>query len=108
MRSAGLIPPLDFIPLAEEMGLIVPIGRWVLRAACAQAVDWARRFPELGPLTLSVNVSARQLQDRAFVGEVAEILSEHGLSPERVVLELTESSLVEDPDQAVRRLRGAP
>ena len=100
----GLIPPLDFIPLAEEMGLIVPIGRWVLRAACAQAVDWARRFPELGPLTLSVNVSARQLQDRSFVGEVAEILSEHGLSPERVVLELTESSLVEDPDQAVRRL----
>ena len=100
----GLIPPLDFIPLAEEMGLIVPIGRWVLRAACAQAVDWARRFRELGPLTLSVNVSARQLQDRSFVGEVAEILSEHGLSPERVVLELTESSLVEDPDQAVRRL----
>jgi len=100
----GLIPPLDFIPLAEEMGLIVPIGRWVLRAACAQAVDWGRRFPELGPLTLSVNVSARQLQDRGFVGEVAEILAEHGLSPERVVLELTESSLVEDPDQAVRRL----
>jgi diguanylate cyclase (GGDEF)-like protein/PAS domain S-box-containing protein len=100
----GLIPPLDFIPLAEEMGLIVPIGRWVLRTACAQAVDWGRRFPELGPLTLSVNVSARQLQDRTFVGEVAEILTEHGLSPERVVLELTESSLVEDPDQAVRRL----
>jgi len=100
----GLIPPLDFIPLAEEMGLIVPIGRWILRTACAQAVDWARRFPELGPLTLSVNVSARQLQDRTFVGEVAEILTEHGLSPERVVLELTESSLVEDPDQAVRRL----
>ncbi len=100
----GLIPPLDFIPLAEEMGLIVPIGRWVLRTACAQAVDWGRRFPELGPLTLSVNVSARQLQDRTFVGEVAEILTEHGLSPERVVLELTASSLVEDPDQAVRRL----
>jgi diguanylate cyclase (GGDEF)-like protein len=100
----GLIPPLDFIPLAEEMGLIVPIGRWVLRAACAQAVDWGRRFPELGPLTLSVNVSARQLQDRTFVGEVSAILTEHGLSPERVVLELTESSLVEDPDQAVRRL----
>jgi len=100
----GLIPPLDFIPLAEEMGLIVPIGRWVLRTACAQAVDWSRRFPELGPLSLSVNVSARQLQDRTFVGEVSEILSEHGLAAERVVLELTESSLVEDPDQAVRRL----
>jgi diguanylate cyclase (GGDEF)-like protein/PAS domain S-box-containing protein len=102
----GVIPPLDFIPLAEEMGLIVPIGRWVLGEASAQAVEWARRWPELGPLTLSVNISARQLQDRAFVGEVAEIVAEHGLPAERVVLELTESSLVEDPDQAVRRLRG--
>jgi EAL domain-containing protein (putative c-di-GMP-specific phosphodiesterase class I) len=88
------------------MGLIVPIGRWVLGEASAQAVEWARRWPELGPLTLSVNISARQLQDRAFVGEVAEIVAEHGLPAERVVLELTESSLVEDPDQAVRRLRG--
>jgi diguanylate cyclase (GGDEF)-like protein/PAS domain S-box-containing protein len=102
----GLIPPLDFIPLAEEMGLIVPIGRWVLGEASAQAVEWARRWPELGSLALSVNVSARQLQDRGFVGEVAEIVAEHGLSAERLVLELTESSLVEDPDQAVRRLRG--
>jgi len=102
----GVIPPLDFIPLAEEMGLIVPIGRWVLGEASGQAVEWARRWPELGPLTLSVNISARQLQDRGFVGEVAEIVAEHGLPAERVVLELTESSLVEDPDQAVRRLRG--
>ena len=100
----GLIPPLDFIPLAEEMGLIVPIGRWVLREASAQAVEWARRWPELGPLALSVNISARQLQDRGFVGEVAEIVAERGLPAERIVLELTESSLVEDPDQAVRRL----
>jgi diguanylate cyclase (GGDEF)-like protein/PAS domain S-box-containing protein len=102
----GLIPPLDFIPLAEEMGLIVPIGRWVLGEASTQAVEWKRRWPELGPLALSVNVSARQLQDRAFVGEVAEIVAEHGLPAEQLVLELTESSLVEDPDQAVRRLRG--
>jgi diguanylate cyclase (GGDEF)-like protein/PAS domain S-box-containing protein len=101
----GVIPPLDFIPLAEEMGLIVPIGRWVLGEASAQAVEWARRWPRLGSLTLSVNISARQLQDRGFVGEVAEIVAEQGLPAERVVLELTESSLVEDPDQAVRRLR---
>jgi len=101
----GLIPPVDFIPLAEEMGLIVPIGRWVLGEACRQGVEWAQRWPSVGPLTLSVNVSARQLQDRRFVGEVAEIVAEHGLPPERLVLELTESSLVEDPDQAVRRLR---
>jgi diguanylate cyclase (GGDEF)-like protein/PAS domain S-box-containing protein len=101
----GLIPPLDFIPLAEEMGLIVPIGRWVLGEACGRAVEWARAWPQLGPLTLSVNVSARQLQDRGFVGEVAEIVSEHGLPSDQLVLELTESSLVEDPDQAVQRLR---
>ena len=101
----GVIPPLDFIPLAEEMGLIVPIGRWVLGEACGQAVDWARRYPELGPLTLSVNVSARQLQDRRFVDDVAAIVAEKGLAPGQLVLELTESSLVEDPDQAVHRLR---
>jgi EAL domain-containing protein (putative c-di-GMP-specific phosphodiesterase class I) len=101
----GLIPPVDFIPLAEEMGLIVPIGRWVLGEACRQGVEWTQRWPTLGPLTLSVNVSARQLQDRGFVGEVAAIVGQYGLPPEQLVLELTESSLVEDPDQAVRRLR---
>ncbi len=101
----GVIPPLDFIPLAEEMGLIVPIGHWVLREACGRAVEWARRWPEIGPLTLSVNVSARQLQDRRFVGDVAEIVAERGLPSELLVLELTESSLVEDPDQAVERLQ---
>ena len=100
----GIIPPGDFVPLAEEMGLIVPIGRWVLGEACGQAVEWGRRWPELGPLTLSVNVSARQLQDRLFVGDVAAIVSERGLAPGQLVLELTESSLVEDPDQAVQRL----
>jgi diguanylate cyclase (GGDEF)-like protein/PAS domain S-box-containing protein len=101
----GEIPPRDFIPLAEEMGLIVPIGRWVLAEACSQAVEWGRRWPQLGPLTLSVNVSARQLQDRPFVSDVAEIVAKHGLATGQLVLELTESSLVENPDEAVHRLR---
>jgi diguanylate cyclase (GGDEF)-like protein/PAS domain S-box-containing protein len=100
----GEIPPRDFIPLAEEMGLIVPIGRWVLAEACAQAVEWGRRWPGIPPLTVSVNVSARQLVDRPFVGDVAGIVSAHGLAAGQLVLELTESSLVEDPDQAVQRL----
>ena len=100
----GLIPPLDFIPLAEEMGLIVPIGRWVLRQACTRAAEWTRDFPELPPLTFSVNVSARQLQDRCFVEDVAAIVGESGLDPRQIVLELTESCLVEDPDHAVERL----
>jgi EAL domain-containing protein (putative c-di-GMP-specific phosphodiesterase class I) len=103
--ARGAIPPLDFIPLAEEMGLIVPIGRWVLGEACGQAVEWGKRWPELGPLTVSVNVSARQVQDRRFVGEVAATVEEHGLPSGQLVLELTESCLVEDPDQAVQRLR---
>jgi diguanylate cyclase (GGDEF)-like protein/PAS domain S-box-containing protein len=101
----GAIPPRDFVPLAEEMGLIVPIGRWVLGEACAQAVVWGSRRPQRDPLTLTVNVSARQLQDRSFVGDVAEIVSAHSLTEGQLVLELTESSLVEDPDQAVHRLR---
>ena len=101
----GLIPPLDFIPLAEEMGLIVPIGRWVLHEACGRAVEWTRRFPELGSLTFSVNVSARQLQDGSFVDDVATVVAQHDLEPKQLVLELTESCLVEDPDNAVKRLR---
>ena len=101
----GLIPPLDFIPLAEEMGLIVPIGRWVLREACVRAAAWTRDFPQLAPLTFSVNVSARQLQDRGIVDDVSAIVGESGLDSSQIVLELTESCLVEDPDHAVERLR---
>ena len=92
----GLIPPLDFIPLAEETGLIVPIGRWVLREACQQVSRWQDQLGYGEQLTLSVNMSARQVQQPGLPGDVAEALAESGLPPERLVLEITESLLLHD------------
>jgi diguanylate cyclase (GGDEF)-like protein/PAS domain S-box-containing protein len=93
----GPISPLEFIPVAESSRAIVPIGRWVLRTACEQLAAWG---PELGPLTMDVNVSAVQLLDPGFVEDVAEILQDTGVDPTRIVLELTESILVHDADSA--------
>ncbi len=94
-RNDGkLVSPLDFIPIAEETGLIVPIGDWVMRSACAQAAAWA--VEGLGHLKLSVNLSAAQFRQPGFVGRVSEILAKTALAPELLELELTESMLVED------------
>ncbi len=92
----GLVGPTDFIPVAEETGLIVPLGRWVLERACWQAKTWQNGTFE--HLTMSVNVSARQIQEPAFVQEVADVLAATGLAPERLTLELTESVLMQDVD----------
>jgi EAL domain-containing protein (putative c-di-GMP-specific phosphodiesterase class I) len=100
----GLVHPLDFIPLAEETGLIVPIGRWVLHEACRQAVDLQRRFPSDPPLRMSVNLSARQLQRPEIVGEIAETLMESGLVPGNLIIEITESVMMRDMDLSIQRL----
>jgi diguanylate cyclase (GGDEF)-like protein/PAS domain S-box-containing protein len=99
----GLVSPADFIPLAEETGLIVPIGRSVLLQACAQAALWHRDFPAL-PLTVNVNLSVRQVQDPGLVAEVAEVLAITGLCPAALTLEITESVLAEDQSVATERL----
>jgi diguanylate cyclase (GGDEF)-like protein len=96
----GLMYPDQFIPLAEESGLVVPLGRWVLQEACRQGRVWQ----EDGPLTIAVNVSARQLADDSFVAEVAGILDETGLPATTLVLELTETILMLDVDRVVPRL----
>jgi diguanylate cyclase (GGDEF)-like protein/PAS domain S-box-containing protein len=90
----GLISPLDFIPLAEETGLIVPLGRWVLEQACRQAVTWDAAGAT--SLTMSVNVSGRQVQEPGFVDEVAAVLAGTALPPQRLTLEFTESVLMRD------------
>ncbi|MQA12586.1 MAG: EAL domain-containing protein, partial [Pseudonocardiaceae bacterium] len=91
--SLGVLSPDRFIDLAEETGLIVPLGRWVLRAACAQARQWLDRYGEKAPM-VSVNLAARQARDPELVGDIAAILGEFNLSPERLQLELTESDIM--------------
>jgi diguanylate cyclase (GGDEF)-like protein/PAS domain S-box-containing protein len=102
----GMIPPLQFIPLAEETGLIIPIGRWVLEEAARQVRRWQVEHPLLPPLTLSVNISARQLQHPHLIGEIAEVLTTTDLDPSSLRLEITESVVMEDAEATSVTLRG--
>ncbi|PZP31011.1 MAG: GGDEF domain-containing protein [Roseateles depolymerans] len=99
----GLVSPLEFIPLAEQSGLIFPIGQWVLQRACEQLHAW-RDDPERAGLTLAVNVSARQFKDPAFVATVADALQTSGADPRCLRLELTESMLHSDLDETIARM----
>src|SRR4051794_37830097 len=99
----GLISPLEFIPLAEETGLIVPIGRWVLQEATRQAAAWQNRSP-LGRLRMSVNVSVRQFQHPDLVGDVADALHRSGLDPSLLTVEITESLFAQDIEETTRKL----
>src|SRR5262249_55175244 len=83
--------PLDFIPLAEETGLIIPVGMWVLREACKHAKHLQDLYPKEPPLHMAVNLSARQLQRPELVDDVAEVLAETGLDASSLVIEITES-----------------
>ena len=100
--TKGLIPPMQFIPLAEETGLIVPIGEWVLRTACAQN----KACQELGlpPLRIAVNLSARQFVHENLLQEVSRVLGETALDPAALELEITESMMMQDPVHAVKLL----
>jgi EAL domain-containing protein (putative c-di-GMP-specific phosphodiesterase class I) len=99
----GTIPPSKFIPIAEEMGLIVPLGDWVLRNVCRQSVEWQRRGYE--PLPIAVNISPLQFARTDFAEGVAEILAETGLDPALLELELTESLVMKDVFESARQLR---
>jgi diguanylate cyclase (GGDEF)-like protein len=91
----GLVSPLDFIPVAEETGFIVEIGRWVMQTACRQLAAWRREHPHFAITYVSVNVSGRQLRDDTYVDAVSESLRSNGLEPNDLYVELTESVLVE-------------
>ncbi len=100
--TRGVISPNDFIPVLEDTGLIIPVGRWVLQQACAQVAEWRRHGHDV---TMSVNVSMRQLETDALVGDVADALSANGLEPDALVVEVTESTLMRDAEATVARLR---
>ncbi|GAB7042397.1 MULTISPECIES: putative bifunctional diguanylate cyclase/phosphodiesterase [Catenuloplanes] len=97
----GFVSPAEFVPIAEETGLIVELGEWILRQACAQAVTWFAEYGAAAPQRISVNVSARQLAEPGFAGLVVAVLSETGLRPEQLVVELTETAVF-DGGQALR------
>jgi diguanylate cyclase (GGDEF)-like protein len=98
----GIVQPNDFIPLAEETGLIIPIGRWVLAQACRQAVIWHKQDH---PIQVSVNVSARQLDDENLLEDVRGALIDSGLKPTSLTLEITETALMRDADSTAQQLR---
>ncbi len=107
--TRGLVPPMSFIPLAEETGLILGIGRWVLDTACRQARAWQVEFPRTPPILMSVNLSAKQFARADLVEQVSAILTETALRPDCLELEITESVLMDESDagiQALEALRG--
>ena len=99
----GMVSPADFIPLAEESGLILPVGDWVMNAACAQLAAWTSS-PRLAGITIAVNVSARQFQQPDFVDQVMAALDRAKVEPSRLKLELTESLLVENTQDIIAKM----
>ena len=99
----GMVPPSEFIPLAEETGLILPLGQWVLETACAQLATWASQ-PEMAQLTVAVNVSAHQIRQADFVDQVLAVLADAGANPQRLKLELTESLLVSNVEDIIAKM----
>jgi len=100
--TRGVVPPMEFVPLAEELGLIVPIGRFVLEKACTQAAEWhASGYP----IDVAVNVSARQLESSSFIDDVRQALDQSGLPPTSLTLEITETTIMRDPNMTAAMLR---
>jgi diguanylate cyclase (GGDEF)-like protein/PAS domain S-box-containing protein len=98
----GLVPPMEFIPLAEETGLIIPLGRWVIEEACAQARRW--RLDGGGALDIGINLSVQQFSDPGLVDDVARVVRDSGCEPGSIVFEITESLLIEDRERIAGKL----
>jgi diguanylate cyclase (GGDEF)-like protein/PAS domain S-box-containing protein len=99
----GMVPPVEFIAMAEETGLILPLGHWVLQTACQQLAAWAQA-PATAHLTLAVNVSAQQFRQRDFVAQVLAVVRHHATDPSKLKLELTESLLLDDIEDVIAKM----
>ncbi|HEY0802912.1 MAG TPA: EAL domain-containing protein, partial [Steroidobacteraceae bacterium] len=100
----GIVAPMQFIPVAEETGLIVPIGKWVLKTACLQNVAWQRQG--LPNMSMAVNLTARQFSDESLLLDIAATLRETGMQPHLLELEITESLLIHDVEKTLRIMTG--
>lgn len=103
-RQRGMIAPAEFIPLAEETGMIVPLGYWVLEEACRQLALWRKTHREFADLSVSVNLSRKQLAAPELVGSIARIIQQYSIPSKHLNLEITESAIMNDPEEAVRVL----
>lgn len=100
----GLVPPVEFIGIAEQSGLIVALGAWVLRTACEQTAAWHALYPDQRPITVSVNLSPQQLADRDIIDTVVKALADSGLESQYLCLEVTEGAVIKDLDAALPKL----
>ncbi len=100
--TKGLVYPDEFIHIAEETGLIVPIGKWVLKTACYQLKQWSEEYPDV---TIAVNLSARQFKDRDFVKQVYDVIEETGINPNKLELEITETIALDDIEYTISTIR---
>src|SRR6185437_9418946 len=101
--ARGMLLPMEFIPIAEETGLIVPLGQWVLEEACRQARIWQDHYtrPDAPPLVVSVNLSARQFRNATLLDDIKRALTTTGLDPHTLKLEITESTVMDDANAAI-------
>jgi diguanylate cyclase (GGDEF)-like protein/PAS domain S-box-containing protein len=101
----GFIPPSEFIPVAEETGIILPVGRWALEEACRQMREWQEQFPHAAPMFVSVNLSGRQFSNPELTDQIEQALRATGLAPESLKLEITESVVMDDIENTIGMLR---
>jgi len=100
----GLVPPIEFIPLAEETGLIIAIGDWVLHQACQQISTWQSQFPEANSLTMSINLTCQQIREDDLIEKLDRVLETTGIKGNNLHLEITESSMMDQGDETIAKL----